>query len=131
MHPPALIDTCMSLRIAQLQEVRTAPAAHGGHPPREGPPRGWGCPILLSGSLQGMPWTRAGHTKAALCQRFSRIVVDGRRRALAPGATPQPRQHPGVAYMALWEPLRGIFSFGLVAVPREGLDGREGLGWVT
>ena len=29
MHPSALIDTCMSLRIAQLQEVRTAPAAHG------------------------------------------------------------------------------------------------------
>src|ERR1700722_16931242 len=37
MHPPALIDTCMSFRIDQLQEVRTAPAAHGGRPWPEGP----------------------------------------------------------------------------------------------
>jgi hypothetical protein len=32
------------------------------------------------------------------------------------------------ASMAICEPLRRIFSFGLVAVRREGLDGREGLG---
>jgi hypothetical protein len=38
MHAqPALIDTCMSLRIDQLQEVRTAPAAHEGQPWQEGP----------------------------------------------------------------------------------------------
>ena len=39
MHasPPALIDACMSFRIDQLQEVRTAPAAHEGHQWPEGP----------------------------------------------------------------------------------------------
>jgi hypothetical protein len=37
MHPPALIDTCMSFRIDQLQEVRTAPAAQVMAYPREGP----------------------------------------------------------------------------------------------
>ena len=38
-HPAnaGLIDTCMSFRIAQLQEVRTATAAHEGWPPGEGP----------------------------------------------------------------------------------------------
>jgi hypothetical protein len=42
-----------------------------------------------------MPWTRAGHTGAALCQRLSRIVIGGRRRALASGATPsQPTSCP-------------------------------------
>jgi hypothetical protein len=35
------------------------------------------------------------------------------------------------ASMAICEPLRGTFSLVLVAVPREGLDGREGLGWET
>jgi hypothetical protein len=39
MHasPPALIDACMSFKIAQLQEVRTAPAAHGDGGWQEGP----------------------------------------------------------------------------------------------
>src|ERR1700722_7880195 len=37
MHPPSLIDTCMSFRIAQLQEVRTAPAAHVMARWQEGP----------------------------------------------------------------------------------------------
>jgi hypothetical protein len=41
MHasPPALIDACMSFRIDQLREVRTAPAAHGGRRWPEGPMR--------------------------------------------------------------------------------------------
>jgi hypothetical protein len=34
---PALIDTCMSFRLDQLQEVRTAPAAHDMAHPQEGP----------------------------------------------------------------------------------------------
>ena len=37
-----------------------------------------------------MTWTRADHTRAALCQRLSGIVIDGRRWALASGATPTP-----------------------------------------
>jgi hypothetical protein len=73
-----------------------------------------------------MPWTRVGHTEEALGQRLSRIVIDGRRRALASGATAGPRQHPPFAYVAICEALRDIFSFGLATVPQEGLDGREG-----
>jgi hypothetical protein len=119
----------MSLRIAQLQEVRTAPAAHGGRRWPEGPVRGGGCPCPSLGIALGMPWTRGGHTEAALCQRLSRIVIDGRRRAIASGASPHPANIPPFAYMAICEPLRGVFSFGLVAVPQDRLDGREGLGW--
>jgi hypothetical protein len=52
---------------------------------------------------------RAGRTEAALCQRLSRIVIDGRRRALASGATPFLANIPLFAYMAICEPLRGIF----------------------
>src|ERR1700722_5378208 len=37
--PPALIDACMSFKIDQLPEVRTAPAAHEGHRWQEGPVR--------------------------------------------------------------------------------------------
>jgi hypothetical protein len=66
-----------------------------------------------------------------LGQRLSRIVIDGRRRALASGATAGPRQHPPFAYVAICEALRDIFSFGLATVPQEGLDGREGRGWET
>jgi hypothetical protein len=57
---PSLIDTCMSFRIDQLQEVRTAPAAHEGHRWPEGPvtpssrrswlakqARGWGDEVAL------------------------------------------------------------------------------------
>jgi hypothetical protein len=51
MHPPALIDTCMSFRNAQLQEVRTAPAAHGKGHPQEGPVA---CPTLDGQDAQVM-----------------------------------------------------------------------------
>jgi hypothetical protein len=53
MHasPPALIDTCMSFRIAQLQEVRTAPAAHGDGGWWEGPVA---CPPLDGHDAQVM-----------------------------------------------------------------------------
>ena len=53
MHapPPALIDACMSLKIAQLQELRTAPAAHGDGGWWEGPVA---CPPLDGHDAQVM-----------------------------------------------------------------------------
>src|SRR5580692_11481149 len=57
MHasPPALIDTCLSLRIAQLQEVRTAAAAQGIGPWQEGPV---GLRREGSGRAAGLRWSR-------------------------------------------------------------------------
>jgi hypothetical protein len=74
-------------------------------------------PIRLQGSAFRVALDASrSHTEAALGQRLSRIVIDGCR------------QHPTLRLQAICEPLRGIFSFGLVvAAPREAWMGREGL----
>jgi DNA-binding transcriptional LysR family regulator len=64
-----IIDTCMSLRIAQLQEVRTAPAAHGAGGGHEGPVRGGGCPCPSLGIALGDALDATG-VIAPVWQRF-------------------------------------------------------------
>jgi hypothetical protein len=61
-------------------------------------------------------------------------IVTNRHRRSSTGScvwATNPANIPPFAYMAICEPLRGVFSFGLVAIPREGLDGREGRGLET
>jgi hypothetical protein len=76
--------------------------------------------------FKGLPWTQAGHTKAAACLGLSRIAIRRSSTGSCVWSYSNPTNIPPFSSMAICEPLRGIFSFGLVAFPREG---SEGLGW--
>jgi hypothetical protein len=121
MHasPAALINACMSFRIAQLGESRTAPAAHGNGGWQEGP-----ATITPPPCYAAKSWSGGGGVAKS---------QDGRQRASVLILEAMPLAGYGAIFEA-WSHARARERrIGAATMPAARLAGRtivrEGVGW--